>query len=94
MTEGFGTICGALEVAVTVNVWFSFNAPEEMPLRLIVCRPESSSMTRSFQSNRSASRPAPPISRSRRRRHRRACSTCVQRSTQTRTPIRAMTTWQ
>src|SRR4051812_16019772 len=40
-------IAGALEVAVTTNVWSSFGAPEPIPLRLTVRDPESSAITTS-----------------------------------------------
>ena len=35
---------GLLEVAETLNAWFSLTAPEPMPVRLTVCCKESSGM--------------------------------------------------
>ncbi len=37
---------GLLEEAVTVSVWDSLVAPEEMPERLTVCGPELSAMVK------------------------------------------------
>src|ERR1051326_348175 len=41
-TVGFGIRLVLLDVAVTVRVWVSFAAPEEMPERFTVWRPEFS----------------------------------------------------
>ena len=46
MTVGLGIKPGLLEMAVTVSVWFSLVAPEEIPARTTVCSPASSLMFR------------------------------------------------
>ena len=48
MTVGFGISAGLLEVAVTVSVCVSFEAPVPMPVRLTVCWPESSLIAAGF----------------------------------------------
>ena len=37
MTVGLGIRAGLLEVSITVSVWFSFVAPDDMPVRATVC---------------------------------------------------------
>ena len=45
-TVGVGINVRSLELAVTVRTWFSFSAPEVMPVKVTVCRPASSLMLR------------------------------------------------